>query len=380
VESFFVQLNQLREALKDMIRTAIAGIGNCAGALVEGISWYKQSLDRSQGLLFAKLGGYSVADIAIVAAFDIADGKVGLHIRDAIYQPPNNFVRIPNIQINENATVLRGPTLDGNPPDLQRFVRESSMAPVNIAATLRECEVDVFVNLLPTGSVAATEFYAAAALEASCSFVNCIPTPLAQRLDVQSQFAERKLVVLGDDIKSQVGTTILHRALLALLERRGAALESTSQINIGGNTDFANFVSRGELKLISKRKSLERYCDRVPSHIGHHYDPTRGSYKSALIEVEATVFGGSRVRISTRLESDDKPNSAGSVVDLIRIAKAGSDRGQIGTINEACALYMKSPPVPLDDIEALELVERNWSDKKSRIKSEQTHEVRNVKS
>jgi myo-inositol-1-phosphate synthase len=361
-----------------MIRTAIAGVGNCAGALVEGISWYKQCPDRNQGLLFAKLGGYAVADIAIVAAFEIADVKVGLPIRDAIYQPPNNFVRIPDIQIGENATVFRGPTLDGNPPQLQRFVRESPVAPVNIAATLKESEVDVFVNLLPTGSVQATEFYATAALEANCAFVNCIPTPLAQRLDVQSEFAQRKLVLLGDDIKSQLGTTILHRALLALFERRGADLDFTSQINIGGNTDFANFVSRGESKLISKRKSLERYCDGVPSHIGHHYDLTRGSYKTALIELEARVFGGSRVRISTRLESDDKPNSAGSVVDLIRIAKAGSDRGQIGTINEACALYMKSPPVPLDDIEALDLVRKNWSDKESRVKGEQLHEVRNV--
>jgi myo-inositol-1-phosphate synthase len=207
-------------------------VGNCAGALVEGISWYKQRLDRSQGLLFAKLGGYTVADIAIVTAFEIADGKVGLPIRDAIYRPPNNFVRISDVQIQENATVLRGPTLDGNPPHLQHFVRESPAAPVNIAATLRESAVDVFVNLLPTGSVQATEFYAAAALEANCSFVNCIPTPLAQRLSVQSQFAQQKLVLLGDDIKSQLGTTILHRALLALFERRGAELEFTSQNRI----------------------------------------------------------------------------------------------------------------------------------------------------
>lgn len=361
-----------------MIRTAIAGVGNCAGALVEGISWYKQSLDRTQGLLFEKLGGYAVADIAIVSAFEIADCKVGLSIRDAIYQPPNNFVRIPDIRIDENAKVHRGPTLDGNPPHLQRFVRESSAAPVNVAATLRESEVDVFVNLLPTGSLQATEFYAAAALEANCAFVNCIPTPLAQRPEVQSQFAQRRLVLLGDDIKSQLGTTILHRALLALFERRGANLEFTSQINIGGNTDFANFIARGESKLISKRKSLARYCDGVPSHVGHHYDPTRGSYKTALIELEARVFGGSRVRISTRLESDDKPNSAGSVVDLIRIAKAGSDRGQIGAITEACALYMKSPPVPLDDIEALDLVRRNWCDQQSRVNNERVHEVENI--
>lgn len=361
-----------------MIRTAIAGIGNCAGALVEGISWYKQCLDQSQGLLFAKLGGYAVSDIAIVAAFDIADSKVGLPVRDAIYQPPNNFVRIPGIQIHEDATIFRGPTLDGNPPHLQRFVRESSATPVNIAAALRDFKVDVFVNLLPTGSINATEFYAAAALEANCSFVNCIPTPLAQRLDFQSQFARRKLVLLGDDVKSQMGTTILHRALLALFERRGAEVESTSQINIGGNTDFANFVSRGESKLVSKRKSLERYCDGVPSHIGHHYDPTRGSYKTALIELEAKVFGGSKVRISTRLESDDKPNSAGSVVDLIRIAKAGSDRGEIGIINEACALYMKSPPFPLDDIAALDSVRRNWSDEERRSRPEQIQEIENV--
>jgi myo-inositol-1-phosphate synthase len=183
---------------------------------------------------------------------------------------------------------------------------------------------------------------------------------LAQRPDVQRRFVERGLPLLGDDIKSQIGTTILHRALLHLLEARGATLMKSSQINIGGNTDFANFVYRAETKLVSKRKSLARYTGDAPSHVGHHYDPTRGALKHALIDIEAHVFGGSPVKIAVRLESDDKPNSSGSVVDLIRLAQAARDRQVGGVITEACAFYMKSPPVEMDDLDALDHIQQHW--------------------
>jgi myo-inositol-1-phosphate synthase len=216
------------------------------------------------------------------------------------------------------------------------------------------------INLLPTGSVEATEYYAQAALEAGCAFINCIPTVLAQRAEMQQRFVDRGLPLLGDDIKSQIGTTILHRALLHLLESRGATLVQSSQVNIGGNTDFANFVYRAETKLVSKRKSLARYTAGAPSHVGHHYDPTRGALKNALIDIEARVFGGSPIKIAMRLESDDKPNSAGSVVDLIRLAQAARDRHTGGIIPEACAFYMKSPPVEMDDLEALACIQQHW--------------------
>jgi myo-inositol-1-phosphate synthase len=343
------------------IRVAIAGLGNCASSLIEGIQYYHQNPDLKAGLLFPTLCDYSVLDIEVVAAFDISRRKVGKLVKEAIYQSPNNFVRIPGVQVDGAARVFRGPTLDGNPEHLARFVEESAQQPVDVAAVLADHEVEVLVNMLPTGSLEATEFYSQAALEAGCAFINCIPTVLAQRTDVQEFYRQNHLPLLGDDIKSQIGTTILHRALLHLLESRGATLMKTSQVNIGGNTDFANFVYRAESKLVSKRKSLARYLHETTDfHVGHHYDPTKGPLKNAIIEIEAAVFGGSPVKISIKLESDDKPNSAGSVVDLIRIAKGALDRGVGGYIPDACAFYFKSPPTPMDDLESLDMIRNNW--------------------
>jgi myo-inositol-1-phosphate synthase len=341
---------------------AIAGLGNCAASLIEGIYHYRQNPGNDAGLLFPTLCGYSVRDIEIVTAFDVSSLKVGKAVCDAMYQSPNNFVRTPGVEVDAAGKVFRGPTLDGNPEHLARYVPESPEPPVDVASVLREHEVEILVNLLPTGSLEATEFYAQAALEADCALINCIPTILAQRPEMQQRFAQKQLPLLGDDIKSQIGTTILHRALLHLLESRGAVLHKTSQVNIGGNTDFANFVHRAESKLVSKRKSLARYVgEQTDFHVGHHYDPTKGPLKNAFIEIEASVFGGSPVKISVKLESDDKPNSAGSVADLIRVARGAMDKGMGGYIPDACAYYFKSPPAPMDDLEALELLRANWA-------------------
>ena len=297
------------------IRVAIAGLGNCAGSLIEGICFYQENPGTRSGLLFPRLCGYSPADVDVVAAFDISSRKVGKTIGEAIHEAPNNYVRIKSIHVDNPAPVLRGPTLDGNPEHLAQFVPESPAQPVDVAAMLREYEADVLVNLLPTGSIEATEFYARAALSAGCAFINCIPTILAQRKEMQDEFKASGLPLFGDDIKSQIGTTIVHRSLLHMLEARGATLVKSSQVNIGGNMDFANFVHRAETKLISKRKSLRRYVgENTESHVGRHYDPTKGPLKNAFIEIEASVFGGSPVKLSLKLESDDKPNSAGSSV------------------------------------------------------------------
>ena len=344
------------------IRLAVAGLGNCAASLIEGISYYRRHPRDNRGLLFPKLGGYSVRDIEVVAAFDVSRHKVGRTVAQAIYEAPNNFVRIPGEErVESDVVVVRAPTLDGNPPHLASFVPESAAKPVDVAAALRKAKAEVLVNLLPTGSVEATAFYAEAALAAGCAFVNCIPTVLAQRPALAKRFRARKLPLLGDDIKSQLGTTILHRTLLKMLQLRGADLESTSQVNIGGNTDFANFVYRAETKLVSKRKSIEGLLGEATFHVGHHYDLTRGPFKHALIDIDARVFGRSPVKISVKLESDDKPNSAGSVVDLVRVAKAALDADQGGVIDEACALYMKSPPVAIDEDEALARIRKNWA-------------------
>lgn len=343
------------------IRIAIAGLGNCASSLIESVYYYRQNPEKKTGLLFPTLCGYSVRDIEIIAAFDISALKVGRPVNEAIYQPPNNFVRIEKVQVHSSAWVYRGPTLDGNPEHLARLVKESPSRPADVTAILNDLKADVLVNLLPTGSIQATEFYSQAALESGCAFINCIPTVLAQRAEVQETYRRKNMPLFGDDIKSQLGTTILHRALLHLLESRGATLNKTSQLNIGGNTDFANFVHRAETKLISKRKSLARYVgDTVESHVGHHYDPTKGPIKNAFIEIEASVFGDSPVKISMKLESDDKPNSAGSIADLIRIAKGAMNKRMGGTIPEACAFYFKSPPNEMDDLEALDLIRQEW--------------------
>jgi len=342
------------------INIAIAGLGNVASSLIEGIYFYRQNREFDEGLLFPTVNGYLVRDIEVVAAFDISSQKVGRPVHEAIYQSPNNFVHIKGVSVESNALVFRGPTLDGNPPHLAELVNESSVEPVDVVTVLRDYRVHVLLNLLPTGSIQATEFYARAAVEAGCAFINCIPTVLAQRHDFQALFSQRKLPILGDDIKSQIGTTILHRALLHLLESRGAKLCKTSQLNIGGNTDFANFVFRAETKLASKRKSLEQYVQGAEFHVGHHYDPTRGPLKTAFIELEASVFGSSDVRISVRLDSDDKPNAAGSICDLVRFAKTALDKGIAGYIPEVCAFYMKSPPDPMDDLQALDLIRTRW--------------------
>jgi myo-inositol-1-phosphate synthase len=348
--------------LTRQIRVAVAGLGNCASSLIEGLAYYRANSETDGGLLFPVLAGYSVREIHIVCALDISARKVGKSLGTAIYAAPNNFLRIPNVQVDSNVTVLRGPTLDGNPEHLARFVPESPEPAVDVPAALCAAEADVLVNLLPTGSLQATEFYANAALAARCAFINCIPTVLAQRPDMQDAFCRQGLPLLGDDIKSQIGTTIVHRALLHLLETRGATLSKTSQVNIGGNTDFANFVYRAESKLVSKRKSLRRYVgEGAESHVGHHYDPTKGPLKNAFIEIEARVFGGSPVKLSLKLESDDKPNSAGSVIDLIRLAQGACDRGLAGVVPEACSYYFKSPPVEMDDLKALERIRRGWT-------------------
>jgi myo-inositol-1-phosphate synthase len=349
------------DSVPEKIRVVIVGLGNCAASLVEGLAYYRQSPATNAGLLFPVLCGYSVREIDIVAAFDIADAKVGQPISEAIYQAPNNFVRIPTVRVNHPALVYRGPTLDGNPEHLARFVRESPAPAADVVAVLRAQRAHIVVNLLPTGSLQATECYAQAALAADCAFINCIPTVLAQRQALQESYRAKHLPLLGDDIKSQMGTTILHRALLHVLEARGATLKKTSQVNIGGNTDFANFVHRAETKLVSKRKSLARYVGQMAeAHVGHHYDPTKGPLKQAYIEIEASVFGGSPVKLSLKLESDDKPNSAGSVADLIRLAKGALDRQQGGSIPEVCAFYFKSPPIEMDDLDALALIRQHW--------------------
>jgi myo-inositol-1-phosphate synthase len=325
------------------------------------LNYYRRN-QTTEGLLFPVLGRYSLSDIRIECGFDISKDKVGKTLSRAIYSLPNNFFRISGVEVDENGPVYRGPTMDGNPEHLKKFVEEDPNEPVNVSDRLREHRIDILVNLLPTGSIEATKFYAEAALEAGCAFINCIPTEYAQNPENIARFEHKGLPLIGDDIKSQVGSTIIHRSVLNMLLDRGAKISKSSQLNIGGNTDFANFVYRAQTKLVSKYKSLSLFLDEsTPNHIGHHYDPTKGPFKKTLFDIEASVFGGSKVKISIQLESDDKPNSAGSIIDLIRSAQYEKKKGTGGCIYEACAYYTKSAPKQLKDKEAFELVRKKWA-------------------
>jgi len=344
------------------IRVAIAGLGNCAGSLIEALSLYKNNTDEL-GFIFEKIGGYLISDIRIVCAFDIADGKVGKTVSEAIYSYPNNFNRfcIPNIDDEDDAPVYMAEVHDGNPDHLAIFVKESTAEPINIVDTLHNHNVDVLLNLLPTGSHEATHYYGEAAYEAGVAFINCIPTKYAQQKQVADRFKAKGIAIIGDDVKSQVGSTMLHRALLDMLHERGANIMKSSQINIGGNSDFANFVHRAESKLVSKKLSLAYYLDgNTECHLGHHYDVTKGAFKKTLFDIQASVFGGSTVKIQMILESDDKPNCAGSIVDMIRIAKTSMDRKAGGLIEEACLYYCKSYEIHMTDSEARKLVQEKW--------------------
>ena len=344
------------------IKVALVGVGNCSGSLIEGLAFYGEQ-KTEEGLLFPVLGGYRLEDIEIVCAFDISKDKVDHVLEEAIYAKPNNFQRIDGVKVDQKAPVYRGPTLDGNPDHLKVFVTELEESPCDVTATLKKHEVDIVVNLLPTGSDEATEFYGTAALDAGCAFINCIPTIYAQREEVQKKFADKKLPVIGDDIKSQVGSTIIHRSILTMLHDRGAIITKSSQINIGGNTDFANFVYRAHTKLVSKFKSLSQFISPgTPNHIGHHYDLTKGPFKKTLFDIEATVFAKSKVKISVQLESDDKPNSAGSVIDLIRIAQHEKVQGNGGCVYDACAYYNKSAPTQMLDREAYGKIKQKWGE------------------
>lgn len=364
--------NNNRTMKNGCIRVALAGVGNCSGSLVEGIQFYRNHKEATTSLLFPILGGYQIFDIEFVVAFDISAEKVDEPIYKAIYKRPNNFARNGKLQTFTNASgfVFRGPTLDGNPSHLAKLVSESSKEPDDVVSLLKRYQVDVLLNLLPTGSHEATMFYANAAASANCGFINCIPSIIAQDNNFQMLFKNKELPLFGDDIKSQVGTTILHRALLYMLQFRGAKVTQTAQINVGGNTDFLNFIHRAESKLISKRKSLKKYIDGENVHIGHHFDKTRGSYKTAFIDIEADVFAGSSLKISLRLESDDKPNAAGSISDLIRITKWALDNKIGGLLLEPCAFYMKSPPNEMDDIDCFKFIQKKWGLKNASLQNQ----------
>lgn len=347
------------------VRVALVGVGNCASSLLQGLSYYGRSnlpssaVPLTAGLLRPVVGPYSVDDIQVVAAFDVSTGKVGQRLSSAAAAWPNNTLRFASIPPDSGPTVLRGPTLDGLGQYLGSWVEESPEEPVDVVAALREAGVDVVVNYLPVGSEEAARFYAQASLDAGCAFVNCMPVFLASDPAWASAFKDAGQPIIGDDIKSQVGATIVHRVLATLFRDRGVKLLRTMQLNVGGNGDFLNMLERERLasKKISKTNAVVSVAgaDMAASdvHIGpSDYVEWLSDRKWAYIRLEGEGFGGAPLNLELKLEVWDSPNSAGIVIDAVRCAQLARDRGLSGPVEVPSAAFMKSPPVQVDDDDA----------------------------
>ena len=347
------------------IRAAIVGVGNCASALVQGVEYYRGA-DPGQtipGLMHPDLGGYRIEDIEFVAAFDVDAAKVGQDLSKAVMAGENNtieFAEVPHLDV----TVQRGRTLDGIGSYVADLVEESLAEEVDVAEQLRKARADVVVSYLPVGSQQATEYYAEQALAAGCAFVNCIPVFIARTEEWAERFREAGLPIVGDDIKSQVGATILHRALVNLFQDRGVKVDRTYQLNFGGNTDFLNMLERSRLesKKESKTKAVTSQLEtRMPVddiHVGpSDHVPWLTDRKWAHIRLEGTGFGDTPMSAEVKLEVWDSPNSAGVVIDALRCAKLGLDRGLSGPLYEPSAYFMKSPPRQMRDEDARQAVE-----------------------
>ena len=351
---------------REKVRVAIIGVGNCAASLVQGVHFYKDAQGDAfvPGLMHVNLGGYHVGDIEFTAAFDIDQDKVGLDLAEAIWQPPNNTVQFTDVP-RLDVPVYRGMTHDGLGKYLSQVITKASGPTADIVSILKDTGTDVVVNFLPVGSEMATKWYVEQVLDAGCGLVNCIPVFIAREEYWQNRFEERGLPVIGDDIKSQVGATIIHRVLTRLFCERGVRLDRTYQLNFGGNMDFYNMLERKRLesKKISKTRAVTSQLDYdLPAddiHVGpSDYVPWLTDRKWCHIRMEGTTFGEVPLNVELKLEVWDSPNSAGVVIDAVRCCKLALDRGLSGAIIEPAAYFMKSPPVQFTDDEARRRLEK----------------------
>ena len=356
---------------KKKVRTAIIGVGNCATALVQGVHYYQsvKSDESIPGLMNLTLGGYHIRDIEFSAAIDVVKAKVGKDLSEAIWAKPNNsykFIEVPNLSV----PVRRGMTHDGLGSYLLDYVEKAPGPTDDIVKILKDTGTDVVINFLPVGSEMATKWYVEQVLDAGCAFVNGIPVFIASSEYWSQRFIDHGLPIIGDDVKSQVGATIVHRALTNLMQDRGVKLERTYQLNFGGNMDFYNMLDRDRLesKKISKTQSvnsqLEVQLGEEDIHVGpSDYVPWLTDRKWANIRLEGKGFGDVPLNIELKLEVWDSPNSAGVIIDAIRCAKIGLDRGLAGPLEAPSAYFMKSPPVQYDDNEARERLKKFISGK-----------------
>jgi myo-inositol-1-phosphate synthase len=350
----------------EKIRVAIAGVGNCASSLVQGVTYYKDAKpgDHVPGLMHVVLGGYHVSEIDFVAAFDVDGSKVGSDLSKAIDGGMNNTIKFADVP-TLGVTVLRGPTMDGLNKYYRDVIEESPAEPVDVAQALRDAKAEVLVSYLPVGSEQAQRYYAQCAIDAGVAFVNAIPVFIASDPVWAQKFIDAGVPIIGDDIKSQVGATIVHRVLTRLFEDRGLALDHTYQLNVGGNMDFKNMLERERLesKKISKTQAVTSqldfsHMDPDDVHIGpSDHVPWLLDRKWAYIRMEGRNFGDVPLNVELKLEVWDSPNSAGVIIDAVRCAKVALDRGIGGPIIGPSAYFMKSPPVQYHDDVAHRMVE-----------------------
>ena len=350
----------------DRVRVALVGIGNCANSLLQGVEYYKDAPDDQfvPGLMHVNLGGYHIRDIEFTAAFDVTTDKVGKDLSDAIWAHPNDTYRFADVP-KTGVTVSRGMTHDGLGKYISEVVEKAPGETADVVEILKETNTDVVVNYLPVGSEEATKWYTEQILKAGCAMVNCMPVFIAKGGYFGKQFEQHGLPIIGDDIKSQVGATITHRVLTTLFGDRGVHLDRTMQLNVGGNSDFRNMLERERLesKKISKTNAVTSMLDYDIGadnvHVGpSDYVPWLTDRKWAYIRMEGSSFGDVPLNVELKLEVWDSPNSAGIVIDAVRLAKLALNNGISGSLEAPSAYLMKSPPKQIRDDEAHEQSER----------------------
>ena len=351
------------------IRVAVAGMGNCAQALFHGIEYYRKNPADSKGLMNLEIGGYKVTDIVPVALFDINEAKVGKDISRALFAPPNTAYKYPGITIGKyGIRVHMGPVFDGNPPHLSQYYELSSESPCDVTKVLKESRAEMLLNLLPTGSHQAARFYADASIkEAKIGFINGMPTLIACESEYQSAARENGVPVIGDDVKSQLGGTIIHRALATLMNMRGIRLNETYQINYAGNTDFANLIARGQSKHKTKKQAVTSLMPYpITMSTGFTFVEMMKDRKTSIFYFDAGNFGNAPLRLEAKLEVEDSANFAGIMVDMIRYMKIALDRGVSGVLDSASSFLCKHPPNQIPDSLAHEQLKEYTEGKRER--------------
>ena len=348
------------------VRVAIVGVGNCANSLLQGVEYYKDAPEDQfvPGLMHVNLGGYHIRDIEFTAAFDVTSGKVGKDLSEAIWAHPNDTIKFADVP-KTGVEVSRGMTHDGLGKYISKVVTKAPGETDDVVGILRDTKTDVVVNYLPVGSDAAVKWYAEQVLEAGCAMVNCMPVFIAREAYWQRRFEEKGLPIIGDDIKSQVGATITHRVLTSLFRERGVRLDKTMQLNVGGNSDFLNMLERERLesKKISKTNAVTSMLDydlgAANVHVGpSDYVPWLTDRKWAYIRMEGSSFGDVPLNLELKLEVWDSPNSAGIVIDAVRLAKLALNNSVAGALEGPSSYLMKSPPKQVPDDDAYEATEK----------------------